>query len=45
MVESGHEAAVFRGTEEIGSGSGRTKKQAEQAAALSALQRLGKASV
>ena len=39
------EAAVFRGTEEIGSGSGRTKKQAEQAAALSALQRLGKASV
>ena len=39
------EAAVFRGTEEIGRGSGRTKKQAEQAAALSALQRLEKASV
>ena len=34
------EAAVFREDLEIGRGSGRTKKQAEQAAALSALQRL-----
>jgi dsRNA-specific ribonuclease len=34
------EAAVFRGTEEIGSGSGRTKKQAEQAAALAALKNI-----
>ena len=31
------EAAVFHGEQEIGRGSGRTKKQAEQAAALSAL--------
>ena len=35
-----YEAAVFRGEAEIGRGSGRTKKQAEQAAALSALQKL-----
>ena len=34
------EAAVFRGEAEIGRGSGRTKKQAEQAAALAALQQL-----
>ncbi len=34
-------AAVFRGSQEIGSGSGRTKKQAEQAAALEALRHLG----
>ena len=34
------EAAVFRGGAEIGRGSGRTKKQAEQAAALAALQQL-----
>ena len=34
------EAAVFREDLEIGRGSGRSKKQAEQAAALSALQKL-----
>ena len=33
------EAAVFYGNEEIGRGTGRTKKQAEQAAALAALRR------
>ena len=38
------EAAVYRGEQEIGRGSGRTKKQAEQAAALSALQRSEKES-
>ena len=38
------EAAVYREGQEIGRGSGRTKKQAEQAAALSALQHAGKAS-
>ena len=31
------EAAVYRGDQEIGRGTGRTKKQAEQAAALAAL--------
>jgi len=35
------EAAVYRGGTEIGRGSGRTKKQAEQAAALDALKRAG----
>ena len=30
-----------RGTEEIGRGTGRTKKQAEQAAALAAVRRMG----
>ena len=34
------EAAVFRGGKEIGRGTGRTKKQAEQSAALSALKAL-----
>ena len=34
------EAAVFRGGKEIGRGTGRTKKQAEQAAALAALKAL-----
>ena len=34
------EAAVYRGNQKIGCGSGKTKKQAEQAAALSALQHL-----
>ena len=33
------EAAVFYGNEEIGRGTGKTKKQAEQAAALAALRR------
>ena len=33
------EAAVFYGDREIGRGTGRTKKQAEQAAALAALRR------
>lgn len=37
------EAAVFRDGQELGRGSGRTKKQAEQAAALNALRRLGQA--
>ena len=35
------EAAVFRGDQEIGRGTGKTKKQAEQAAAMAALKRLG----
>ncbi|MGN0778231.1 MAG: ribonuclease III [Aristaeellaceae bacterium] len=35
------EAAVFQNGKELGHGSGRTKKQAEQAAALDALHRLG----
>ncbi len=40
------EAAVYCGNQEIGRGSGRTKKQAEQAAALSALQHAeGEASI
>ena len=34
------EAAVFRGGQEIGRGTGRTKKQAEQAAALEAVRRI-----
>ncbi len=34
------EAAVFRGTKEIGRGTGRTKKQAEQAAALAAVRQM-----
>jgi dsRNA-specific ribonuclease len=36
------EAAVFRGDREIGRGTGKTKKQAEQAAAMAALNRLEK---
>ena len=36
------EAAVYQEGQEIGRGSGRTKKQAEQAAALSALKHAGK---
>ena len=39
------EAAVSRDGRELGRGSGRTKKQAEQAAALDALRRLGAADV
>jgi len=35
------EAAVYRGGKEIARGTGRTKKQAEQAAALAALERCG----
>lgn len=37
------EAAVFRGDREIGRGTGKTKKQAEQAAAVAALKCLGEA--
>ena len=37
------EAAVFRGDREIGRGTGKTKKQAEQAAAVAALKGLGEA--
>lgn len=35
------EAAVYRGGQPLATGSGRTKKQAEQAAALAALKKLG----
>ena len=34
------EARVSRGGQELGTGSGKTKKQAEQAAALEAIKRL-----
>jgi ribonuclease-3 len=34
------EAAVYRGSEMIGTGTGKTKKQAEQAAAVRALENL-----
>ena len=37
------EAAAYRGEQEIGRGTGKTKKQAEQAAALDALKSLGTA--
>ena len=43
--DRGFEAAVSRDGRELGRGSGRTKKQAEQAAALDALRRLGAADV